>query len=46
MGHLPEVRVAESRGKKLFKSSEHLEAEDIEIFDGEGDKLDMDGALR
>ena len=42
LGHLPEVRVAESRGKKPFESSEHLEAEDIEIFDGEGDKLDMD----
>ena len=42
LGCLPEVRVAESRGKKLFKSSEHLVAEDIEIFDGEGDELDMD----
>ena len=42
LGYLPEVRVAESRGKKLFKSSEHLEAEDIEIFDGEGEELDMD----
>ena len=39
---MPEVRVAESRGKKPFKSSEHLEAKDIEIFDGEGDELDMD----
>ena len=42
LGCLPEVRVAESQGKKPFKSSEHLEAEDIEIFDGEGEELDMD----
>ena len=43
LGHLSEVCVAESQGKKPFKSSEHLEAKGIEIFDGEGEELDMDG---
>ena len=43
LGYLPEVKVAEGRGKKMFKESQHLEAEDIDIFDGEGEELDLDG---
>ena len=42
LGYLPQIKVAESRGKKLFKESQHLEADDIDIFDGEGDAVDMD----
>ena len=42
LGHLPQTKVAESHGKKLFKESQHLEADDIDIFDGEGDAVDMD----
>ena len=36
--------VSEGRGKKLFKDSDHLDAEDIEIFDGEGDDIDLEEA--
>ena len=43
LGFLPEVKVAESRGKKLFVESRHLEAEDMEMFDGEGEEVDIDG---
>ena len=42
LGYLPEIKVAEGRGKKLFKESQHLEAVDMEIFDGEGDHIDVD----
>lgn len=42
LGYIPTIRVAEGRGKKAFKDSGHLEAEDIEIFDGEGSDLDED----
>jgi hypothetical protein len=31
---------AQGRGKKLFKESQHLEAEDIDIFDGEGEDVE------
>ena len=42
LGYLPEIKVAEGRGKKLFKESQHLEAVDMDIFDGEGDHIDID----
>ena len=34
--------MAESRGKKLFVESSHLEAEDLDMFDGEGEEVDID----
>ena len=43
LGYIPEVKVAEGRGKNIFKESQHLEAEDMEIFDGEGEEVDLDG---
>ena len=43
LGYIPTIRHSEGRGKKVFKESGHLEAEDIEIFDGEGEKVDQDG---
>ena len=42
LGYLPEIKVAESRGKKLFVESSHLEAEDLDMFDGEGEEVDID----
>ena len=43
LGYLPEVKVAVSRGKKILIESGHLEAEDIDMFDGEGEEIDIDG---
>ena len=34
---IPQVRKANSRGKKLFKESGHLDSQDIVVLDGEGD---------
>ena len=42
LGYLPEIKVAESRGKKIFKESQHLEAEDMDIFEGEGEDVDVE----
>ena len=42
LGYLPQVKVAEGRGKKIFQESQHMEAEDIDLFDGEGDQLGDD----
>ena len=42
LGYLPEIKVAESRGKKIFVESSHLEADDLEMFDGEGEEVDID----
>ena len=33
---IPQVRKAKARGKKLFKDSGHLEAQDVFVVDGEG----------
>ena len=43
LGYLPQVKVAEGQGKKIFKESRHMEADDIQVFDGEGEELDLDG---
>lgn len=45
LGYLPEVKVADGRGKKIFQESRHLEAEDVELLAGEGDNIDQDGNL-
>ena len=42
IGWIPQVRKASSRGKKLFKESGHLEADDVIVMDGEGDVSDED----
>ena len=43
LAYLPHLQVAEGRGKKLFKESHHLEAQDIEHFAaGEGGKVEGD----
>ena len=42
LGYVPQVRVSEGRGKKIFKESEHLEAEDVNVFEGEGDDVEGD----
>ena len=42
LGYLPQIRVAEGRGKNIFKESQHLEAEDLDIFDGEGEDIDIE----
>ena len=40
LGWVPTILKAQGRGKKLFKESQHLEAEDIDIFDGEGEDVE------
>lgn len=45
LGYLPQVKVAEGRGKKIFRESGHLEAEDVELLAGEGEHVDVDGDL-
>ena len=42
LGFIPQVRKERSRGKKIFKESQHLEAQDIVVMDGEGDTGDED----
>ena len=42
LGYIPQVRASEGRGKKIFKDSQHLEAEDLDIFDGEGGEVGGD----
>ena len=37
IGWLPQVRKAKSRGKSIFKDSNHLESYDVVVIDGEGD---------
>ena len=34
---IPQVRKEAARGKKLFKETNHMEAEDVEVADGEGE---------
>ena len=34
---IPQVRKHKARGKKLFAESQHMEAEDLDLMDGEGD---------
>ena len=38
---IPQVRKEAARGKKLFKESNHMEADDIEVLDGEGDHAEV-----
>ena len=38
LGYIPQIRHAEGKGKKLFVESGHLETEDMDIFDGEGEE--------
>jgi hypothetical protein len=40
LGWVPTILKAQGRGKKLFKESQHLDAEDIDIFDGEGEDVE------
>ncbi len=40
LGYIPQIRHAEGKGKKLFVESGHLEADDIDIFDGEGEEVE------
>ena len=40
LGWVPIIKKAEGRGKKLLKESQHLDAEDINIFDGEGEEVE------
>ena len=37
---IPQVRKEAARGKKLFKESQHMESEDVEVQDGEGDHVE------
>jgi hypothetical protein len=37
LGWLPTVRAPRSRGRKLFKETDHLEAEGVQLEEGEGD---------
>ena len=39
---IPQVRKQKARGKKLFQESKHLDAEDIQLMDREGDYADSD----
>jgi hypothetical protein len=39
LGYVPKIRQQESRGKNIFKESNHMEAEDIDMFPGEGINL-------
>ena len=43
LGYLPQVKIAEGRGKKIFQESKHLEAEEVDLLDGEGEEIDVDG---
>jgi hypothetical protein len=45
LGYLPPIKVAESRGKKMFRESGHVEAEDVVLLAGEGELVDVDGDL-
>ena len=42
LGFVPQVSKARSRGKKIFKESKHLEAQDMIVMAGEGDSVDED----
>ena len=42
LGYLPHVKLSVGRGKKIFKDSQHMEAEDIDMFDGEGEEFEGD----
>ncbi len=40
LGWVPQVKVAEGRGKKIYKESLHMDADEMEMFDGEGDSVE------
>ena len=40
LGWVPQVRKQRARGKKLFQESNHLEAQDMVLVDGEGEAAD------
>jgi len=42
LGYVPQIRQQEARGKKIFKDSLHLDARDMEVFDGEGEQVEGD----
>ena len=39
---IPQVRKEAARGKKLFKESQHMESQDVEVLDGEGDHAEAE----
>ncbi len=43
LGWVPQVKVAEGRGKKIYKESLHMDADEMEMFDGEGDSVEGGG---
>ena len=43
---IPQVRKQKARGKKLFQQSKHLDAEDVELMDREGEHADSDEELQ
>ncbi len=42
LGFVPQVRKEQSRGKKIYKESQHMEADDIVVEEGEGSTADED----
>lgn len=36
LGFVPQVRQEKSRGRKIFQESQHMEADEVEVLDGEG----------
>ena len=42
LGYVPLVRMAEGRGKKIFKESQHMESQDVEVHEGEGDDVEAE----
>jgi len=42
LGYVPYVKISEGRGKKIFKESLHMEAQAIEIMEGEGGNVEGD----
>ena len=42
LGYIPQVRKERSRGRKIYQESQHMEAEDMVVMDGEGDTADED----
>ena len=39
---IPQVRKQKARGKKLLKESRHMESQDVELMEGEGEYADSD----
>ena len=45
LGYLPHLKVSKGRGKKIFIDSGHMEADDLNLMDGEGEQIDVDGNI-